>query len=70
MLAPIVAGPGDARPLPGSVTRSARWPRCRTRTVALVSGRGLADLREVSGSAPPVRLVGSHGGEFDDGALC
>jgi trehalose 6-phosphate phosphatase len=36
--------------------------------VALVSGRGLADLRAVSGAADPVRLVGSHGGEFDDGA--
>jgi trehalose 6-phosphate phosphatase len=32
-----------------------------------VSGRGLADLAAVSGFGAPVRLVGSHGGEFDDG---
>jgi len=35
----------------------------------MLSGRALADLRDVSGFVPPVRLVGSHGGEFDDGAL-
>jgi trehalose 6-phosphate phosphatase len=35
----------------------------------MLSGRALADLAEVSGFGPPVRMVGSHGGEFDDGPL-
>ena len=34
-------------------------------TVALVSGRGVADLRTTSGLSGPFRWVGSHGAEFD-----
>jgi trehalose 6-phosphate phosphatase len=34
-------------------------------TVALVSGRGVADLRTTSGLTGPYRWVGSHGAEFD-----
>ena len=34
-------------------------------TVALVSGRGVADLQAVSGLSGPFRWVGSHGEEFD-----
>ncbi|MPR00415.1 trehalose-phosphatase [Modestobacter sp. I12A-02628] len=34
-------------------------------TVALVSGRGVADLRRTSGLIGPYRWVGSHGAEFD-----
>jgi trehalose 6-phosphate phosphatase len=34
-------------------------------TVALVSGRGVADLRTTSGLSGPYRWVGSHGAEFD-----
>ena len=34
-------------------------------TVALVSGRGVADLRTTSGLTGPFRWVGSHGAEFD-----
>ena len=34
-------------------------------TVALVSGRGVADLRATSGLTGPYRWVGSHGAEFD-----
>jgi trehalose 6-phosphate phosphatase len=67
VLAPIVPVPSDARPLPASAD-ALRGLAARPDTlVALVSGRGLADLRAVSGAEPPVRLVGSHGGEFDDG---
>ena len=36
-------------------------------TVAMVSGRGVDDLRTTSGLADPIRFVGSHGAEFDDG---
>jgi trehalose 6-phosphate phosphatase len=36
-------------------------------TVALVSGRALSTLRELSSIPPPVHLVGSHGAEFDSG---
>jgi trehalose 6-phosphate phosphatase len=34
-------------------------------TVALVSGRGVDDLRRTSGLVGPFRWVGSHGAEFD-----
>jgi trehalose 6-phosphate phosphatase len=34
-------------------------------TVALVSGRGVEDLRTTSGLSGPFRWVGSHGAEFD-----
>ena len=34
-------------------------------TVALVSGRGVADLQATSGLSGDFRWVGSHGAEFD-----
>ena len=67
VLAPIVDVPSQARPLPGSARALAALATLPGTTVALVSGRGLADLAAVSGFGAPVRLVGSHGGEFDDG---
>jgi trehalose 6-phosphate phosphatase len=69
VLAPIVQDPATSRPLPGSAAAVRALTELPGTTVAMLSGRALADLREVSGFAPPVRLVGSHGGEFDDGAL-
>jgi trehalose 6-phosphate phosphatase len=68
VLAPIVQDPATSRPLPGSAAAVRALADLPGTTVAMLSGRALADLREVSGFAPPVRLVGSHGGEFDDGA--
>ncbi len=68
VLAPIVPVPSDARPLPGSAAAITALASLPDTTVALVSGRGLADLAAVSGFGGPVRLVGSHGFEFDDGA--
>jgi trehalose 6-phosphate phosphatase len=68
VLAPIVEVPSEARPLPGTARAVAGLAELPDTVVALVSGRGLADLGAVSGFAAPVRLVGSHGGEFDDGA--
>lgn len=67
VLAPIVGVPSQARPLPASAAAIGRLASLPDTTVVLVSGRGLADLAAVSGFGAPVRLVGSHGGEFDDG---
>ena len=67
VLAPIVAVPSDARPLPVSAAAIGSLSTLPDTTVALVSGRGLADLAAVSGFGTPIRLIGSHGGEFDDG---
>jgi len=67
VLAPIVDVPSDARPLPVSAAALGSLATLPDTTVALVSGRGLADLAAVSGFGAPIRLIGSHGGEFDDG---
>lgn len=69
VLAPLVQDPSASRPLPGSATAVRGLADLPATTVAMLSGRALHDLRTVSGFAAPVRLVGSHGGEFDDGAL-
>jgi trehalose 6-phosphate phosphatase len=68
VLAPIVDVPSDARPLPQAAAAVGALATLSDTTVALLSGRGLADLAAVSGFGSPIRLVGSHGGEFDDGA--
>jgi trehalose 6-phosphate phosphatase len=69
VLAPIVQDPSTSRPLPGSAAAVHALADLPATTVAMLSGRALHDLQTVSGFATPVRLVGSHGGEFDDGAL-
>ena len=69
VLAPIVADPSTSRPLPGSAAAIRALAELPGTTVVLVSGRALGDLRAVAGFDAPVRLVGSHGGEFDDGGL-
>lgn len=66
-LAPIVAVPADARALPEALTAVHGLAALPSTTVLLVSGRALADLAAVSGLGPPVRLLGSHGLEPDDG---
>jgi trehalose 6-phosphate phosphatase len=68
VLAPIVDVPSDARPLPASASALGSLATLPDTTIAMVSGRGLADLAAVSGFGAPIRLVGSHGAEFDDGA--
>ena len=65
VLAPIVAVPSEARPLPESAGAVVGLSAAPGTTVALVSGRGLASLTAVSGFEAPVRMVGSHGAEFD-----
>jgi trehalose 6-phosphate phosphatase len=63
-LAPVVDEPGKARALPearAAVERLSRLPGTR---VALVSGRSLSSLEQVSGAGDEVLLVGSHGIEL------
>lgn len=68
-LAPIVEVPADARALPAALDAIHGLAALPLTTVVLVSGRALADLAAVSGLGPPVRLVGSHGLEPDDGPV-
>lgn len=66
-LAPIVADPAAARPLPGAIAvlrRLAALPRTH---VAVISGRSLGDLAILLDAPGTIRLVGSHGSEFDAG---
>jgi trehalose 6-phosphate phosphatase len=65
VLAPLVGDPSAAVLLPGMAEVLARLTRCDGVTVALVSGRGVADLQAVSGFTGAYRWVGSHGAEFD-----
>lgn len=57
--------PSEAVPEPGVAAVLARLAAADGVTVALVSGRGVADLRTTSGLSGPYRWVGSHGAEFD-----
>ncbi|UNB53391.1 trehalose-phosphatase [Mycolicibacterium sp. YH-1] len=66
-LAPIVNDPAAARALPAaaeSLIALADLPDTHT---ALVSGRALGVLRDLSAMPPSVHLVGSHGAEFLSG---
>jgi trehalose 6-phosphate phosphatase len=65
VLAPLVDDPSAAVPQPGAAEALARLATVDGVTVALVSGRGVADLRRTSGLSGPFRWVGSHGAEFD-----
>jgi trehalose 6-phosphate phosphatase len=58
--------PSDARPLPKSAAALEELAALPDTAVALLSGRGRADLAAVSGFGSPIRLIGSHGSEFDD----
>src|SRR3954447_23308312 len=63
-LAPVVDDPAKARALPenrAAVRRLSQLPATR---VALVSGRALDSLEEVSGAGDETLLVGSHGVEL------
>ncbi len=67
VLAPIVAEPGLARPLPEATAAIEALLALPHTAVALVSGRALADLSLVSQMPQGVHLVGSHGAEFESG---
>ncbi len=65
-VAPIVPNPEDARPLPEAIDALVSLAGMdRTETVA-ISGRGLAELRSLSGLPGRVHLIGSHGSETSD----
>jgi trehalose 6-phosphate phosphatase len=65
VLAPLVDEPSAATPLPGVGDVLALLAATPGVTVALVSGRGLEDLRTTSGFRGSFRWIGSHGAEFD-----
>jgi trehalose 6-phosphate phosphatase len=65
VLARLRDDPSSAVPDPGVAEVLARLAAADGVTVALVSGRGVADLRTTSGFSGPYRWVGSHGAEFD-----
>ena len=68
VLAPIVTKPGTARMLRQSQDHLNSLVRLPGVRVALVSGRALADLRDVAQPPPGAILVGSHGAEISDPA--
>jgi trehalose 6-phosphate phosphatase len=65
VLAPLVGDPSAAVPLEGVAEVLGRLAAVPGVTVALVSGRGVDDLRTTSGFEGPYRWIGSHGAEFD-----
>ncbi|TFV67871.1 UNVERIFIED_ORG: trehalose-phosphatase [Bacillus sp. AZ43] len=65
VLARLRDDPSAAVPEPGIAEVLDRLAGVDGVTVALVSGRGVADLRTTSGLTGPYRWVGSHGAEFD-----
>jgi len=65
VLAPLADVPSEAVPEPGAAEALARLSAVPGVTVALVSGRGLDDLRATSGFTGALRWIGSHGAEFD-----
>lgn len=66
-LAPIVSDPSAARALPASAEALTALADLPDTDAALVSGRALGVLRELSAMPASVHLVGSHGAEFDTG---
>ena len=66
-LSPIVNNPADARALPAGSAALLDLAALPDTFVALVSGRALDGLRELSGMPDSVHLVGSHGAEFNTG---
>ncbi|HKT01681.1 MAG TPA: trehalose-phosphatase [Rugosimonospora sp.] len=66
-LAPTVADPTQAAPLPEAVAAVRALAALPQTTVAVVSGRALRDLATLSRLPSEVHLVGSHGSEFDIG---
>jgi trehalose 6-phosphate phosphatase len=65
VLSPLVGEPSAAVLSPGAAEALGRVAACDGVVVALVSGRGVADLQAVSALSGPYRYVGSHGAEFD-----
>ena len=64
-LAPIVTDPKRAFPRRETMVALKRIAAMPNTHVALISGRSLRDLSALTGSPESIRLVGSHGSEFD-----
>jgi len=64
-LAPIVDDPNRAFPRRETMVALKRLAAMPHTHVALISGRSLKDLAVLTGSPESIRLVGSHGSEFD-----
>jgi trehalose 6-phosphate phosphatase len=65
VLARLRNEPASAVPEAGVAAALSRIGDVDGVTVALISGRGVADLRATSGLSGPYRFVGSHGAEYD-----
>ncbi len=68
-LAPLVTDPAAAAASPESLAALARLAVLPATTVAVISGRALADLSTVAGLPDRVVQVGSHGAEFAPGEV-
>ena len=66
-LAPLVDDPMEARPNRDAVAAMRALAEVANTHVAVVSGRSLRDLALLSRFPEEIRLVGSHGSEFDVG---
>lgn len=66
-LSPIVADPAAAAPLRDGIVALRNLAALPHTHVAIISGRALRTLAEMTGSPHSVHLVGSHGSEFDPG---
>ncbi len=64
-LADLVLRPGDAAPRPDAMQALAALAATPSTSVAIVSGRSLADLRTRLSDPPGWTLSGSHGAEID-----
>ncbi len=68
-LAPIVADPGQAYPRADAVRALRGLAALPSTSAAVISGRSLKDLAALSRLPIEVKLVGSHGSEFDIGFI-
>jgi trehalose 6-phosphate phosphatase len=66
-LAPIVTDPKRAFPHRETLVAVKKLASLPNTHVALISGRSLQDLSALTGSPSAVRMIGSHGSEFDVG---
>ena len=64
-VAPIVTDPARAQPQRESIVALRRLSALPQTHVAVISGRALSDLAQLTGLPQDVHLVGSHGSEFD-----
>lgn len=66
-MAPIVSDPEKAFPIREAVVAMRVLAGLPCTVGVIISGRALADLAKLTGQPAGVRLVGSHGSEFDAG---